>query len=66
MDKSGTSVRKYSKAKEPYWNFQPLDNTPPAGSFLLPGQAWGVPDEDCRNVNLQDVDIVFPNQYGDF
>ena len=43
-----------------YWNYTALDYSNPVGSYLFPGQAWGVLRGELDSVDLRDVDIVLP------
>ena len=41
-----------------YWHYTALDYSNPVGSYLFPGQAWGVLRGELDSVDLSDVDIV--------
>ena len=48
-----------------YWNYAALDYSNPVGSYLFPGQAWGVLRggvlrRELASVGLSDVEIVLP------
>ena len=43
-----------------YWNYSALDGSNPTGSYLFPGQAWGVLRGDLSHVDLSVMDIIMP------
>ena len=52
--------RKHLQNNSLYWNFKTLDGSLTTGSYLFPGQAWGVLRDDDKNVDLSRVEIVLP------
>jgi len=45
-----------------YWNYEDLDGSHPEGSYLFPGQAWGVLRNELVDVDLSSVEIVLTNE----
>ena len=43
-----------------YWNYTDLDGSNPVGSYLFPGQAWGVLRNESALVDLSAVKIILP------
>jgi hypothetical protein len=43
-----------------YWNYAALDGSNTTGSYLFPGDSWGVLRDDDAQVDLSQVDIELP------
>ena len=56
--------KKHAKRNSLYWNYSALDGSNPTGSYLYPGESWGVLRGDEIHVDLSAVNIVLPNQDG--
>ena len=45
-----------------YWNYAALDGSNTTGSYLFPGESWGVLRDEDAQVDLSQVDIELPGQ----
>ena len=59
---SSHSGLKDAKDHSLYWNYAALDGSNPTGSYLFPGESWGVLREEDAQVDLSTVNIVLPGQ----
>ena len=62
---SSHSGHKNAKKKSLYWNYTAMDGSNPTGSYLFPGESWGVLRGEEIHVDLAQVDIIHPNQPDD-
>jgi hypothetical protein len=57
---SSHSGHKDVKDQSLYWNYAALDGSKTTGSYLFPGDSWGVLRDDDAQVDLSQVDIELP------
>ena len=62
---SSHAGHKKAKRKSLYWNYAAMDGSNPTGSYLFPGESWGVLRDEDIHVDLAQVDILLPNQPDD-
>jgi hypothetical protein len=54
--------RKFYQRSSYYWNFASLDGSYQRGSYLCPGEAWGVLRGEDLHRDLQALTIIIPRQ----